>query len=294
MGDSSHKPRSRSRSPSRRHRDGDDNRERSKEHRSSHHSSKHHRSSRHQYSDEEEDRKRRHKHDRHETEDERKERKRLKKEKRRGEKSSRHGLDVVDDDDDGAMWVEKDIDAEVSSVQSSLSAGSYQQEAVSNIPTAESLPIKSQVEKADAPLPPATTAGTHRRERDSWMLDPGSIATTSTVPMPTRDVPRNAGTGTRDLTDGYGEQESDGRILDGGVDFFSSLGTEHKRKDINEGKPDPAKPPIDHRELNHQLVEGKSVDEYEAPKEKKVQPGGPGSSWRMMKLKRLYEQAEEE
>jgi len=219
----------------------------------------------------------------------------LKKEKRRGERSSRHGLDVVDDDDDGALWVEKDIDVEVSSeARYGSGAGSYQQEAASNIPTADSLPITSQVEKADAPLPPATSTGTHRRERDAWMLDPGAIATTSTVPMPSRDVPRSAGVGGRDMTDGYGEPESSGRTLDGGVDFFSSLGTEHKRKDINEGKPDPAKPPIDHRELNIQLKEGKSVDEYEAPKEKKVQPGGPGSSWRMMKLKRLFEQAEEE
>lgn len=28
--------------------------------------------------------------------------------------------------------------------------------------------------------------------------------------------------------------------------------------------------------------------------EKKVTPGGPGHQWRMMKLKRLYEQAEEQ
>lgn len=77
------------------------------------------------------------------------------------------------------------------------------------------------------------------------------------------------------------------------MDFFSALGTEHKRKDPNDNKPDPSKLQIDRRELNQQLVQGKSLDEYET-KEKKVVPGGPGSQWRMMKLKRLFEQAEEQ
>jgi len=73
------------------------------------------------------------------------------------------------------------------------------------------------------------------------------------------------------------------------------MGSEHKRKDPNADKPDPSKLVVDKRELNRQLVEGKTLDEYETPKEgKKVVPGGPGSSWRMMKLRRLYEQAEEQ
>lgn len=44
-----------------------------------------------------------------------------------------------------------------------------------------------------------------------------------------------------DLTDGYGEGSGGGRTPGGGVDFFGSLGTERKRKDPNEGKPDPNK-----------------------------------------------------
>jgi hypothetical protein len=44
-----------------------------------------------------------------------------------------------------------------------------------------------------------------------------------------------------DLTDGYGEGSGGGRTLGGGVDFFGSLGTERKRKDPNENRPDPNK-----------------------------------------------------
>jgi hypothetical protein len=44
-----------------------------------------------------------------------------------------------------------------------------------------------------------------------------------------------------DFTDGYGEGSGGGRNLSGGVDFFGSLGTERKRKDPNENKPDPNK-----------------------------------------------------
>jgi hypothetical protein len=65
------------------------------------------------------------------------------------------------------------------------------------------------------------------------------------------------------MTDGYGDDESSGRTLDGGVDFFSALGSEHKRKDPNEDKPDPSKLQVTDMELNQQLVQGKALDEYE-------------------------------
>jgi hypothetical protein len=51
---------------------------------------------------------------------------------------------------------------------------------------------------------------------------------------------------------------------------------------------------ISSKELNTQLKEGKSLDEYNAPSSKLATPGGPGSQWRMMKLRRVYESAEEE
>jgi hypothetical protein len=52
---------------------------------------------------------------------------------------------------------------------------------------------------------------------------------------------------------------------------------------------------VSSRELNAQLVEGKALDEYAAPEPVKAStPGGPGSQWRMMRLRRVYETAEEE
>jgi hypothetical protein len=42
------------------------------------------------------------------------------------------------------------------------------------------------------------------------------------------------------------------------------------------------------------LRQGKTLDEYDTPEAKAVTPGGPGSQWRMMKLRRVYETAEEE
>ena len=51
---------------------------------------------------------------------------------------------------------------------------------------------------------------------------------------------------------------------------------------------------ISSRELNTQLKDGKPLDEYTAPAPTKIVPGGPGSQWRMMRLRRVYETAEEE
>lgn len=47
-------------------------------------------------------------------------------------------------------------------------------------------------------------------------------------------------------------------------------------------------------ELNTQLLEGKGVDEYAVTEKKAIVAGSAGSQWRMMKLRRVYEQAEEE
>lgn len=52
---------------------------------------------------------------------------------------------------------------------------------------------------------------------------------------------------------------------------------------------------ISSRELNTQLKEGKSLDEYAAPTPPpKIVFGGPGSQWRMRKLQRVFETGEEE
>ncbi|RSH94889.1 hypothetical protein EHS25_004695 [Saitozyma podzolica] len=303
MGDHSRRPdRSRSRSPSRRHadRERDAHRERShrkdKEHSDNH---SHRRGHGEDNGDGGEDQHRRHHHSsrshgRDETEEERRERKRAKrdrrdeKEQRREERRERRerkdgredrGVSVVDDDAD--MWVEKDIDAE---------------DAVATIPTSDSLPLRSHVSGpgAQGQSPPPIAAATEARERDSWMLEPHTHSQ-ATDPRLASGVPHSAGLATSGgFTEGYGDEELSNRTLSGGVDFFSSLGTEHKRKDPNADKPDPSKPPVDRRELNAQLVEGKTLDQYETKEKTKTQPGGPGHQWRMMKLKRLYEQAEEQ
>ena len=109
------------------------------------------------------------------------------------------------------------------------------QHATSNIPTALSLPLTSNPSNPPpkAALPKATAAGVKEADRAAWMLDPTERSSV-TVPAE-RDHPPS------DLTDGYGGEERGARTLGGGVDFFSDLGTERKRKDPNENKPDPNK-----------------------------------------------------
>ena len=51
---------------------------------------------------------------------------------------------------------------------------------------------------------------------------------------------------------------------------------------------------VSSRELNANLVQGIPLDQYPHSAPKAATPGGPGSNWRMMKLKRVYETAEEE
>lgn len=116
-------------------------------------------------------------------------------------------------------------------------------------------------------------------------------------------------TGSESLTEDYGEPSPGQRTLDGGIDYFSGLGIERQKK-IRNDRPDPEKvpsttinvelcinslkPKISSRELNSQMLQGKTVDEYTPTAPKAATPGGPGSQWRMMKLRRVYETAEEE
>ncbi|TRM64016.1 CwfJ C-terminus 1-domain-containing protein-like protein [Schizophyllum amplum] len=73
------------------------------------------------------------------------------------------------------------------------------------------------------------------------------------------------------FTDGYGDPAGNSRTADGQVDFFSSLGTEHRKN------------------LRKNLL----MRRCPCPTPKKNVPGGPGSSWRMMRLRKVYEAAEE-
>ncbi|CAO3586095.1 unnamed protein product [Absidia cylindrospora] len=74
---------------------------------------------------------------------------------------------------------------------------------------------------------------------------------------------------------------------------FSDMGTK-KTVAKDEDKPNPDELKISHRELNTQLKAGLSIDEYKEEKRSTIKFGDAGSNWRMMKLKRIMEQAEDE
>lgn len=168
---------------------------------------------------------------------------------------------------------------------------------MSNIPTADDLALTSHVSQpTSAKLPSDVATESKPRERDSWMLDPGTVDSASRPAAAVRDIPRSAGISTSrrarhdDTADDFLSAPTATSTDD---DLFSAMGTEHKRKDPNADKPDVSKLQIHWNELNKQLLMGKGLDDNEV-KEKKVVHGGPGYQWRMMKLRRLYEQAEEQ
>ncbi|KAJ6512106.1 CwfJ C-terminus 1-domain-containing protein-like protein [Mycena vitilis] len=188
-------------------------------------------------------------------------------------------LKIVDDDpNDDELWVEKNIDMD------------GERPIATTIPTAESLKLTSSAlpKDSDPPLPRAgPTESTLKR--DDWMLLPPSAPE-----MPAATPPRvRPPSGDESFTEDYGEAPADQRNLGGGVDFFSSLGTDIKK--ARPDRPDPNKAVISSKELNAEIREGKPVeDSAPPPPPKAFTPGGPGSQWRMMRLKRVYETAEEE
>ncbi|KAG0660244.1 hypothetical protein C6P46_004698 [Rhodotorula mucilaginosa] len=123
----------------------------------------------------------------------------------------------------------------------------------------------------------------------------------------------------QDMTDGYGQGDVGGSSERGGGlfglpggggtttdegDFFGSFGTERRRKEPKE-KVDPADTMgQSSRELNKAYWQGTpanaasassaAVESASTPKSGSPAPGSSGSAWRMTKLKRTYEAAEEE
>ena len=79
----------------------------------------------------------------------------------------------------------------------------------------------------DPPLPPPTRTETTLK-RDDWMLEPGP--TTSAVTASSSSFKVARGDEDVDMMDGYGDAAANSRNMSGGVDFFSSLGTERKKK----------------------------------------------------------------
>ncbi|KAJ7712436.1 CwfJ C-terminus 1-domain-containing protein-like protein [Mycena metata] len=189
-------------------------------------------------------------------------------------------LKIVDDDpDDEDLWVEKNIDMD------------GEHPLATTIPTAESLKLTSSAlpNRSGPPLPAAASTESTLK-RDDWMLLPRSEPVLPAA-TPRRVQPPS---GDESFTEDYGESVQDQRTLGGGVDFFSSLGTDIKKKPRAD-RPDPDKPIVNSKELNVDIKEGRPIDhDAPIPPPKSVTPGGPGSQWRMMRLKRVYETAEEE
>ncbi|KAJ3512300.1 hypothetical protein NLJ89_g3592 [Agrocybe chaxingu] len=203
--------------------------------------------------------------------------------KRERDRDDENKMEIVDDDarDDG--WVEKDISMDGERILAT------------DIPTAESLKITSSAEDINSTRLPSSTNTESILKRDEWMLlEPSTpVVPSDTRPQGSRDILTND---EDSYVDGYGEPQTSSRTLGGGVDFFSSLGTERK-KPPRPDKTDPDKPTISSRELNLDLKQGKpmDLDEPEPPAPPpSFTPGGPGSQWRMMRLRRVYETAEEE
>lgn len=234
------------------------------------------------------------------------------KEKKAGGSTRIVDEDVVDDD----MWEEKNIDLDgeivrtLPRVRPNGFTNVFPQPLATGIPTAESLKLTSRaVELPGDPPPPKSVATETTLQRDEWMLEPPAPTTIPDLGKRTGGDVEMRDVLDESLTDGYGEPSSSNRGMGGTVDFFTSLGTEHRKK---QPQPDPTaqvcsllnsslpycssgpQPKVSHRELNVNLREGKSLDEYPTPAAKAVTPGGPGSQWRMMKLRRVYETAEEE
>ncbi|KAK7056976.1 Pre-mRNA-splicing factor cwf19 [Paramarasmius palmivorus] len=194
---------------------------------------------------------------------------------KRSEDSESH-LKIVDDDfNEEDMWVEKNIDMD------------GERPLATDIPTAESLKLTSNVtqESSESTL-----------KRDEWMLAPTTSTSSniSTSASSHLKIP----TGDESLTEDYGELSQGRRTLSGDVDFFSSLGTEVKKKPRTD-KPDLDKPAVSSKELNPDIKNGVASSNAHAelptpPPPPKSTPGGPGSQWRMMRLRRVYETAEEE
>ncbi|KAG2212917.1 hypothetical protein INT46_010473 [Mucor plumbeus] len=89
------------------------------------------------------------------------------------------------------------------------------------------------------------------------------------------------------------EQEArHGWMFDGGLDF-GAMGSA-RIKEEEKPKANPDFPKVSERELNQHLVQGVKFEDYPEEQKKSIKFGDAGSNWRMMKLKRTKEQAEDE
>lgn len=109
----------------------------------------------------------------------------------------------------------------------------YCQVLATNIPTAESLKLTSSaIPGPSAPEQPPILSTQTPLKRDDWMSLP---LTTPSLPD---DIRKHIKVTDESMTDDYGDASGGQRTLGGGIDFFSNLGTDIKRKPFQE-RPDP-------------------------------------------------------
>ncbi|SRR5258708_1478557 len=104
-----------------------------------------------------------------------------------------------------------------------------------DIPTGETFELALHAtEPTTAKLPPSLPTASPLK-RDEWMLleEAPSHFLSGTAPVSSRFP------GNESLTEDYGEATTDLRTTTGAVDFFSTLGIEHKKKQPD--RPDPDK-----------------------------------------------------
>ncbi|KAI9471869.1 MAG: CwfJ C-terminus 1-domain-containing protein-like protein [Benjaminiella poitrasii] len=142
----------------------------------------------------------------------------------------------------------------------------------------------------------------HKKEKEIDLSDPSLWVETSHVPELTpAEHLRNQQQATVAREQQQDEpietvlpQEQDARhswMLDRSFNF-ADMGTARVKEE--KPKPDPDQPYVSERELNKHLVQGKKFEEYPEEEKKRIKFGDAGSNWRMMKLKRTIEQAEDE
>ncbi|CDZ96586.1 Uncharacterized conserved protein [Phaffia rhodozyma] len=181
--------------------------------------------------------------------------------KRRRKQEDKGGLNVVDDEDGAGVWIEKTLDEDVTP----------------SIPTSASLSLNSHASQStSAILPPSVTSITasSTSTRDSWMLD------NSTHPASEKDFAEGL----------------EGQSAGGGSDFFTALGTvqsSRKEKEAVAKQVIREEPRFHRREINTRLIESEAgQDVTPSLNPSRPAPGGPGSQWRMTKLRKTYELAE--
>jgi hypothetical protein len=146
-------------------------------------------------------------------------------------------VNIIDDGDEEKLWVEKDIDMDGERVcKKRLVSQSYphsflNQILATDIPTAESLKLTSTAGAGSSTALPHAMNTESVLKRDEWMLMPTSAPV---MPADVQYQQQSHGKlppqSTNDsFTEDYGEPSGDSRTTSGGVDFFSSLGTERKK-----------------------------------------------------------------